>query len=243
MEQWFNKGERGFMMFGWEHLLSLFLISVVIIMMYVFRSHIKEASYIQKILITGLLISEITYQYWAVYNEMWTVKLFLPLQLCSLNILLCIVLLLTENKKLFAFIYLFGFTGALQGLLTPELFQQPWHFRFLQYFLAHGLIVWTAMFYAIVKKFRITWRRFFVSFIWLNVYAACVYFVNVWLDANYMFLMKKPDSASLIDFLGPHPWYILGLELAAFFLCLIVFLPVKEKAFKRIKKDHPPIEA
>ncbi|MCM3732820.1 TIGR02206 family membrane protein [Fictibacillus nanhaiensis] len=243
MEQWFNKGEDGFVTFGWEHIFSLSVIFVVVLFMYILRSYIREISYIKKLLFISLLLSEVSYQCWAIYNEMWTIKLYLPLQLCSFNIFLSAVLLVTENKKLFAFVYLFGFTGALQGLLTPELHQQAWHFRFIQFFIAHGLIVWTAMYFAIVRSFRISWLRFLQSFLCLNLYAAGVYAINVLLDTNYMFLMRKPGNASIMDYLGPYPWYILGLELVAFCMCLIAFLPVKEKSYHSMKKDHPPIDA
>jgi hypothetical integral membrane protein (TIGR02206 family) len=237
MENWFNRGENGFAVFGWEHLLSLSLIFLTVIIIFISRSRLKESHLIKKVLITGLVLSEITYQYWAIYNEMWDVRVYLPLQLCSLNILLSVVLLLTDNKKLFAFVYLFGFTGALQALITPELFQQAWHFRFIQYFFAHALIVWTAMYYAIVKNYRISWHRFFFSFIWLNVYAAGVYLINILVGANYMFLIKKPSNASLMDVMGPYPWYLIVLELVAFCLCLLVFLPVREKKGKSTHKE------
>lgn len=243
MKKWFSEGEPGFVSFGAEHIFSLAVIVLVVILMYLYRFRIKEMNSIKYILVSSLVLSEVSYQCWALYNEIWTAKLFLPLQLCSLNILLCIILLLTEHKKLFAFVYLFGFTGALQGLLTPELYQEPWHFRFIQFFLAHGLIVWTAMYYAIVKSYRITGGRFFKSFLWLNFYAVSVYIINILLNANYMFLMRKPGNASLMDFLGPHPWYILGLELIAFFICLLVWIPVIEKRSNPINKDRSPIGA
>lgn len=243
MKQWFSEGESGFVMFGGEHIFTLLVIVLIVIMMYLFRFRIKEMHSIKYVLLISLALSEAGYQCWALYNEIWTVKLYLPLQLCSLNILLSMILLLTDNKKLFAFVYLFGFTGALQGLLTPELYQHAWHFRFIQYFFAHGLIVWTAMYYAIVKSFRISWGRFFKSFLWLNLYAACVYVINFLLNTNYMFLMSKPGNASIMDLLGPHPWYIIGLELIAFFMCLIVFIPVIEKPSNSINRDHSPIGA
>jgi hypothetical integral membrane protein (TIGR02206 family) len=243
MGEWFDEGNSGFVMFGWEHILNLIVLVAVVLFMYIFRLRIKEAPAIKKLLFIGLLISEISYQSWAIYNEMWTVKLFLPLHLCSVNILLSAVLLITENKKLFAFVYLFGFTGALQALLTPELYQEPWHFRFIQFFFAHCLIVWTTMYFAIVRSFRISWLRFLQSFIWLNLYASGVYAINLLLDANYMFLIRKPENVSIMNYLGPYPWYILGLELIAFIMCLIVFIPVKEKISPPHTKDHPPIDA
>lgn len=238
MESWFGPGTTGFRMFGLEHVLILLLIIMMSVTMYVLRSRLSKKRAVKKVMILGLLFSEISYHLWAVSNDMWTVKVFLPLQLCSLNILLSIVLLLTDNRKLFAFVYLFGLTGAIQGLLTPELYQEPWHFRFIQYFIAHAFIVWTALYYGIVKSFKISWAQFFMSFVWLNVYALGVYVLNAAIDANYMFLMEKPANASLMDYLGPHPWYILALELVAMSLCLLVFIPVKEKS-RVIRKDHP----
>ncbi|MDM5317823.1 TIGR02206 family membrane protein [Fictibacillus sp. b24] len=242
MESWFGPGTSGFNMFGSEHVFILILIVMVSVIMYVLRSRLMGKGGVKRILLAGLLLSEISYHLWAVYNNIWTMKFFLPLQLCSLNILLSIVLLLTDNRKLFAFVYLFGLTGAIQGLLTPELYQEPWHFRFLQYFIAHAFIVWTALYYGIVKTFKISWAQFFMSFLWLNVYALGVYLINTAIGANYLFLMKKPDNASLMDYLGPHPWYILALELVALCLCLLVFIPVKEKSHVT-RKGHPLFKA
>ncbi|MBH0171558.1 TIGR02206 family membrane protein [Fictibacillus sp. 18YEL24] len=242
MENWFSAGTSGFRMFQWEHVSLLVFIFFVSISMYGYRIRIRKMHVWKKILITGLIVSESTYHIWAIHNDLWDLHIFLPLQLCSFNILLCVLLLLTDNRRLFAFVYLFGLTGAVQGLLTPELFQEPWHFRFIQYFLAHAFIVWTALYYAIIKSYTISWQLLFQSFLWLNVYAVLVYVVDVAIDANYMFLLEKPSSASLMDFLGPYPWYILSLELVAFCLCLLVFIPVKEKRIHS-KKCHPPLKA
>ena len=33
--------------------------------------------------------------------------------------------------------------------------------------------------------------------------------MNRLLGSNYMFTMHKPASASLLDILGPYPWYLL----------------------------------
>ncbi|MET3729820.1 putative integral membrane protein (TIGR02206 family) [Fictibacillus halophilus] len=241
MENWFSAGTSGFKMFQWEHVLLLVFIFLVSIIMFGYRNRIRKMHIWKKILITGLVISESTYHIWAIHNNLWDIHIFLPLQLCSFNILLCVLLLITDNRRLFAFVYLFGLTGAIQGLLTPELFQEPWHFRFIQYFLAHALIVWTALYYAIIRSYTISWQLLFQSFFWLNIYALGVYVVDVAIGANYMFLLEKPSNASLMDYMGPYPWYILSLELVALCLCLFVFIPVKEK-LKHKTEGYPPFE-
>ena len=38
---------------------------------------------------------------------------------------------------------------------------------------------------------------------------------NGLLDANYMFLCAPPPTGSVLDYLGPWPWYIVGEELLA----------------------------
>lgn len=241
MENWFSAGASGFKMFQWEHVLLLVVIFLVSIIMFGYRNRIRKMHIWKKILITGLVVSESTYHIWAIYNHLWDIHTFLPLQLCSFNILLCVLLLITDNRRLFAFVYLFGLTGAIQGLLTPELFQEPWHFRFIQYFLAHAFIVWTALYYAIIRSYTISWQLLFQSFFWLNIYALGVYVVDVAIGANYMFLLEKPSNASLMDYMGPYPWYILSLELVALCLCLFVFIPVKEK-LKHKTEGYPPFE-
>lgn len=63
--------------------------------------------------------------------------------------------------------------------------------------------------------------------VFLNVSAFVVGLVNLAVGSNYMFLMRKPDTASPLDLLGPHPVYIFVEELIAltlFILMYIVFL-------------------
>jgi hypothetical integral membrane protein (TIGR02206 family) len=238
MKGWFSEGEPGFTIFSMEHLLCVFLILLVPFVMYIFRSYLRKTALIKQVLFWGLIVSEAFYHIWALYNDMWSVKIYLPLQLCSLNVWLSILLLKTENKKLFAFVYLFGFTGALQAVLTPELWQQAWSFRFIQFFLVHGLIIWTAMYFAIIEKYRITWSHFFFAFMMLNGFAVGTYIINICLKSNYMFLMNKPVNASLLDYLGPYPRYILSLEFVAFVLGLLVFIFIKDHSNKTIKTDR-----
>lgn len=45
---------------------------------------------------------------------------------------------------------------------------------------------------------------------------------------NYMFLKAKPVNGSLLDILGPYPWYIISLEVVAFVIFVVLWLVFKD---------------
>jgi hypothetical integral membrane protein (TIGR02206 family) len=59
----------------------------------------------------------------------------------------------------------------------------------------------------------------------MNLYMLLITFVNRAIGSNYLFIAHKPETASLIDVLGPWPWYILIMEGIGILLCLLLYLP------------------
>jgi uncharacterized membrane protein YwaF len=49
--------------------------------------------------------------------------------------------------------------------------------------------------------------------------------VNRILGTNFGFAAKPPDNPSLIDHLGPWPWYLLSMSAIALVLYLLLALP------------------
>jgi hypothetical integral membrane protein (TIGR02206 family) len=95
----------------------------------------------------------------------------------------------------------------------------------MQYFIAHGAIVAAALF--LVIGLRIAPRpgavaRVFGLTLGLLVLDAVI---NLLTDGNYLYLRHTPGAHSLLDMLGPWPWYIVGAAALALVLFAILDLP------------------
>ena len=52
-----------------------------------------------------------------------------------------------------------------------------------------------------------------------------ILFVNKVIGSNYMWVSGKPEAASLLDYLGPWPYYIIGIEVMAILTIIILSIP------------------
>lgn len=139
-------------------------------------------------------------------NERW--ETLLPLHICSVSIFLGAYVLWTRSDRVFQVVYYWVAAGTTQALVTPDLHLGFPHLHFFTYFIGHGTPV-LAVAYAI-GVYRL-WPRLASVFTavmatWLLMLLVTP--INLALDANYLFLMKKPEGASLLDYLGPWPWYL-----------------------------------
>ena len=59
----------------------------------------------------------------------------------------------------------------------------------------------------------------------VNLFAVCIGAFDYFFNTDYMYLRAKPINASLLDVLGPWPWYILSLEAMALLSYLVYYSP------------------
>lgn len=177
-------------------------------------------------LATLLILQEISYHLWNIYIDEWTLQKMLPLHVCSAFVWLSAVMLVTGNRRIYEFTFFLGLSGALQAVLTPDIADYGFpHYRFFHVFISHGAIIIAALYMTIVEGYRPTWRSFGRVFLWLNVYAVAVFFINILIGSNYMYVRHKPETASLLDVLGPWPIYIFVGEAVALVMFFILYLP------------------
>jgi len=84
----------------------------------------------------------------------------------------------------------------------------------------------------VVEHFRPTWKSMLRTLLAINLYAIPVFILNLLIGSNYLFINRPPDTPSLIDVLGPWPWYLLSLEALAIGIFLILYLPFAIKDWR-----------
>lgn len=238
---------NSFIIFSEPHLIGLVAFILISLLLFLFRSHIKNNFVAKNVtrytLIILLALSEITLDVWNITEGFWNIKYTLPLELCSITLLLSIVLLFTRNHLLYQILFFTGIGGALQALITPNLDYAFPHFRFYQFFTAHILIILASLYMTWVENYKPNWKSILWTMIFLNITALLVGIADYALGSNYMFLMHKPSTASILDILGPYPYYLLseeGIALLIFVLMYLIFfvLPAKYSKAARVAKAH-----
>ena len=216
-----------FVQWGAAHLGALLVILVLVLA--ASKAPLKpDQRKIVRLSLAGLLLAnEILWHVWHVTNGLWSVQTLLPLNLCNLMVLCSIFTLLTRSQTGYEMIYLIGIPAAAQVLITPAL--GPWgfpHSLFFQLFISHGGIIVAALYLTLGEGMRPrSWRAAWMVIGLTMLYAGFIFILNQFLGSNYLFLAEKPPAATLLDYLGPWPWYILSMVVIGIGLVILLYLP------------------
>lgn len=240
MGQYFAKDYTGggFVLYGTGHLIALSAILVVCFSLGLVKKLGDKQKKSLLYLMGGLLlVNEVGWHIWNIYWGTWDIQTMLPLHLCSFTVWGSIYMLFTGNRNVYFYeaLYFLGIGGATQALLTPDAGPYGFpHFRAFQTFISHGLLVIIPLYMTIVEGYRPTLASFKRVFIVTNIYMVIVFFTNLLIGSNYLFIAHKPEFPTLIDALAPWPWYIIELEIVGFVVFFIIYLPflIKDKLAK-----------
>lgn len=186
-----------------------------------------------------IILAELSLILWHIWVGDFSFATSLPLQLCTVSSLISGVMLITKSIRIYEVAYFWGLVGAIQALLTPDLIGYTFpHYRFLKFFATHGGIVTCVLYMTIVEGCRPQLISIMRTFVITNIYTIFIGIVNIITNGNYLFICHKPQSASIMNMLGPWPWYILSLELVALLLFFIVYIPFLIKDSINNKKTN-----
>jgi hypothetical integral membrane protein (TIGR02206 family) len=132
----------------------------------------------------------------------------LPLQICDFAWVAVAWALLTRHRVALALSYYWGLTLALQALVQPtldEAFPDP---NFFAFWGKHVLLVWGAVFATLTLRQGPGWQGYRQAVLWTSVWVAAVMCLNPVLGSNYGYFNGKPSDGTILDYLGPWPWYV-----------------------------------
>lgn len=221
-----------FQLFSLSHLMVLGILLGLIVLIYSFRTKIRQhpiKQYIRYGLAGLLVLTEISFQYWHIATGTWSAAYMLPLQLCSVSLVLSVFMLLRKSYGIYEITFFWGLGGAAQAMITPELFYPYPHFRFFHFFIAHICIILACLYMTWIEQAQPTHKSLWKSMGFLNLLLPVALVTNWLTGGNYLFVSQKPSNPSLFDYLGPYPWYIVSLELVALFLFYLLYAPFARK--------------
>ncbi len=235
-----SRNATRFVLFSLSHFVSIAIIIAACVLIFSLRNQLKNHTKIFELILIFILISsESTLHILRYLYGAWWLSTSLPLHLCGASIILCIILLISKSYKVYEIAYFWGLIGATQALLTPDLALGFPDIRYIQFFVAHGAIITTIVYMTAVYNFRPFLKSIPKVIIITNLYLIFVAIINILTEGNYMYLSRKPIGASLLDFMGNWPWYLISLQFVGIISFLIYYLPflIKDKRSKK-KRDR-----
>jgi len=149
----------------------------------------------------------------------------LPLELCHWVMIACVVALLRPSRYASEVAYYWGLAGTSQAAITPDISRGFPSWEFVLFFWSHGGVLLAVVFIIAGQGFRPGPGSMWRAFAWLNAYALAVGTIDHIFGWNYGYLCAKPYHPSLLDYMGPWPWYLLSLEAVAIVSFSLLYLP------------------
>ncbi|MDX1686105.1 MAG: TIGR02206 family membrane protein [Saprospiraceae bacterium] len=179
----------------------------------------------------SVLLRELAWHIFLIANDEWMVAESLPLHLCGISRLLGVVLLLKPRQLIFEYLILLGMAGAFQSFITPELTHGYHPLLVLDFYYAHSIIVFMALYAFFVMKMKLdnwSWLRVFV---FGHILLTIVGIINYFIDGNYIYLCERPLAQNPL-IIGDWPYYLISFQIAALVhivLFSIIFIKLQKQ--------------
>ncbi len=206
----------------WGVLLSILYVGGVI---YVRRYLSLNAQHILPLYLGKILLVFLVavHAYYWLASGFASIEESLPLQLCAITQMFCVVALLYKNQLAFEFTLLLGMPAAMHSIATPEMTHGFDAYLLFDYYFSHAsqvLAPLVLLFYCGMRPGAQSWWRVFLM---VNAILIVVFCIDWLIGANYIYLMEKPSANNPL-LIGPWPWYIIGVELAGLVHILLFYL-------------------
>tara|TARA_B000000532_G_C18872897_1_gene409269 strand:+ start:1138 stop:1854 length:717 start_codon:yes stop_codon:yes gene_type:complete len=215
-------------------------IIAITFLLFISKSFLKNNKIKTFNLIVGsvLLFRCIWIQWYQYYLGIWDLQWSLPLQMCSLSAVMSGILPLIENSNLnknykqWVFEFLFYYSiGAFYSILTPVYTTGINGLIYYEYYISHGGILFTSIYFFIILGYRPRIYSWLKVFLYTQPILLAIHLVNYLIggQANYFYTMEPPIADNPLV-MGQYPMHIILLNIFALIhFGLVYFLSKKIK--------------
>lgn len=231
------KPNVGFSLFGKIHLMWLLAFVVLAIALpLIYRKLSPRARNIMRITVAVLIVLDEVFKWVCLILGNRYRHTYLPLHLCSINIILIALHIFKRYKVVDNFLYIFCIPAAIMALLTPSWTTLPPNsFMHLHSFTVHILLALYPLMLTVGGDIKPSVKMAPKCLVLLLCMAVAVFGVNLLCDTNFMFLMRTDGVSFLVLFenlLGNHQWafpVLLPVIMLIMYLPIIIINKVKSK--------------
>jgi len=225
-----------------EHVIPLFVIAIAVVgvLLVARRWTGQRVDQGAKVIAVAVVLAECAWWGLAIVQKRWSLQYNLPLHLCEVGCFVLAAALWWRIRFAFEVAYFWGIGGTLPGLFTPSIPGQFPDAVYFQYYAEHGLVVLGALYLVFVMRMRPSRgavRRVFTA---TAVYALVVWFVDLAVNGNYLFLRYLPPTKTALDYMGPWPWYLVTGTVLAIVVMNLLYMPFSRSAPAPLRASEVP---
>ena len=229
-----------------EKLIPIVLIIGLAILLYKYKDVFKENPKLDKRMriIIGIVFTIVYSSHYVFRFALYGFDtIVLPFHLCSIAMFLAILLLFTKNRTIYTFVLMAGIAGGVISLATPIIGYDSSYYRYYQFYIAHGLLLLTPLYFMFVHGYKPTGKEVRDSFIILQSIGIFMMVFNYYMGTDFMFLFLDPskiDKFPAIRYFGGIPYYLVLVELVAigYFYRTYKYITYKENKNLEVSYEH-----
>lgn len=160
----------------------------------------------------------------------------LPLHLTHWAWLMCVIALWSARTWAFELAWFWAGAAVTQAMVTPSLSHDFPDVRYWQFMAVHAPVLAGVVFLAfgcgLTPRAGAVWRAWFAGW---GVFAVAAT-ASLVTGGNYMFAREPPFEGSLLDLMGPWPWYLGAAALVAPALFWLLDLPFRGRRNRAVER-------
>lgn len=204
--------ERSFAAYGASHWVVLIVLAAGVLALAWFGGRYRGTRSVRtlgRVLAVALVAFHVPILIYDLSPARFDIDNSLPFHISDLAWMAAAYALWSRREWAYALTYYWGLTLAPQALITPAL-EAPEisSIDFFSFWGQHLLVLWAAVYLTWWVGMRPSWRGFAVAATVTVVWGIAMLGFNKVAGTNYLFVSRKPDNLSLVDFMGEWPWYL-----------------------------------